>query len=135
MDIPLNLLLWGCESWAMTKDLMKKLEVFHMRCLRRILDIKWSDVVDKNISNKKVRTSFNNIRKGDSLIAKKRLLFVGKNIRMPCKKIPVRLVSAFIYKKGPRRRPNTTARHSALNDIRKLFLVLINTDLLKLGRM
>ena len=93
MAIPLNLLLWGC-------DLMKRLEVFHMRCLRRILDIRWNDVVDNNkISNKKVRTFFNNIRKVESLIAKRLLLFVGKIIRMHCKKIPARLISAFIYKK------------------------------------
>ena len=90
----------------MTKDLMKKLEVFHIRCLRRILGIKWSDVVDNKISNKKVRTSFNNIRKVKSLIAKRRLLFVVKIIRMSCKKIPARLISAFIYKKIPRGRPN-----------------------------
>ena len=70
MAIPLNILLWGCESWAMTKDLMKKLEVFHMRCLRKVLGIKWSDVVDNKISNKKVRTYFNNIRKFESLSAK-----------------------------------------------------------------
>ena len=31
MDIPLNFLLGGCESWEMTKDLMNKLEVIHMR--------------------------------------------------------------------------------------------------------
>ena len=49
MAMPMNLLLWGCESWAMTKDRMKKLEVFHMRCLRRILGIKWSNVVDNKI--------------------------------------------------------------------------------------
>ena len=75
------------------------MEVFHMRCLRRILDIMWSDVVDNKISNKNVRTSFNNIRKVESLIAKRRLLFVGKIIRMPCKKRHVRLISAFQYKK------------------------------------
>ena len=99
MDIPLNLLLWGCESWAMTKYFMKKLKVFHMRCLRRILGIKWSDVVDNKISNKNIRTSFNNIRKVKSLMVKRCLLFVGRIIRMLCKKTPVRLISAFVYKK------------------------------------
>ena len=99
MDIPLNLLLWGCESWVMTKDLMKKIEVFHMRCLRSILGIKLNDVVDNKILNKKVRTSLNNVRKVESLIAKRRLLFVGKSIRIPCKKIPARLISVFLHKK------------------------------------
>lgn len=38
--IPINLLLWGCESWALTKVLISKLEVFHNRCIRSILQIK-----------------------------------------------------------------------------------------------
>ena len=54
-------------------------------------------MVDNKISNKKVRTSFNNIRKVKSLIAKRCLLFVGKIIR-----------------------PNTTVRHSILDDIWKI---------------
>ena len=39
---------------------------------------------------------------------------------MPCKKIPARLISDFLYKKIPRGRPNTTVRHSILDDIRKI---------------
>ena len=35
--IPLNLLLWGCETWSMRKQLMDKLEVFVHRSCRRIL--------------------------------------------------------------------------------------------------
>ena len=72
MAVPLNLLLWGCESWATTKKSIRKLEVFHMRCLRRILNIKWSDVIDKKITNVSVRKSF-----------KRRLIFLGKIIRLP----------------------------------------------------
>ena len=94
------------------------MEVFHMRCLRRILDIMWSDVVDNKISNKNVRTSFNNIRKVKSLIAIRRLLFVGKVIRIPCKKIPARHLSAFHYKNDLK--GFTTVRHSILDDIRKI---------------
>ena len=94
------------------------MEVFHIRCLRRILDIMWSDVVDNKISNKNVRTSFNNIRKVKSLIAKRRLLFVGKIIRIPCKKIPARHLSAFHYKNDLK--GFTTIRHSILDDIRKI---------------
>ena len=54
------------------------------------------------------------------LIAKRRLLFIDKIIRKPCKKIPARLISAFLYKKRPRRRPNTTVIHFVIDDIRKI---------------
>jgi hypothetical protein len=37
--IPMNLLLWGCETWSMRKALSNKLEVFLHRNIRRILRI------------------------------------------------------------------------------------------------
>ena len=39
MAIPFNLLLWGCEYWAKHLDALKKLEVFHLRCISNILGI------------------------------------------------------------------------------------------------
>jgi hypothetical protein len=41
---PLNALLWGCESWNLTKSNLCKLTVFHHGAIRRILGIKWSQV-------------------------------------------------------------------------------------------
>ena len=120
MAVPLNLLLWGCESWATTQESIRKLEVFHMRCLRRILNIKWSDVIDEKITNVSVRKSFNNIRNIDSLIAKRRLIFLGKIIRLPKSKIPSRLISASCTNPRPVGIPNYTIRHSMLNDIKKI---------------
>ena len=37
----MTILLYGCEVWNTTKKQMKRFEVFHQRCLRRILTIKW----------------------------------------------------------------------------------------------
>lgn len=39
MKVPLNIFLRGCGSWFITKN-FKKIEVFQMRCLRRIIRIK-----------------------------------------------------------------------------------------------
>ena len=44
LAIPVNLLLWGYQSWALTKVLTKKLEVLHIKFLRHILKIKGDDV-------------------------------------------------------------------------------------------
>ena len=57
MTIQSNLLLWGCESWVMTKDKLDKLEYFYSRYIRRILGIKWSKVIGEIISNNFVRGS------------------------------------------------------------------------------
>ena len=46
----LTILLYGCEVWNTTDKQMKRFEVFHQRCLRRILRIKWF----QRITNKKV---------------------------------------------------------------------------------
>ena len=37
----LSTLLYGAESWKMTKTISHKLEVFQNKCLRRILRIYW----------------------------------------------------------------------------------------------
>ena len=41
---PCNLLLWGCEIWALRKSLLASLEVFLHRGIRRILKIRMSEV-------------------------------------------------------------------------------------------
>ena len=113
MAVPLNLILWGCESWALTKVSL------HMRSLR-ILKRTWSDVMEEKIINISVRKNFNNVRNIDSLIAKRRLLFLGKIIRLPSSKISSRLIFAFWPNTSPLGRPNFTIRHSMLNDIKKI---------------
>ena len=36
-------LLYGCETWKMNKGDNKAINVFHNKCLRRILKIQWQD--------------------------------------------------------------------------------------------
>ena len=120
MVIPLNLLFWYCESWALTKASFKKIEVSHMRCLRRILKIKWCDVMENKISNLLILKYFNNSRTIESQIVKRWLTFVGEIMRLPSLKIPSRLISTYCSSKRPVGRPNYTVRHSMLNHIKKI---------------
>ena len=46
----LSTLLYGSESWTLYARQERRLNVFHLRCLRRILGIKWQD----HIPNKDV---------------------------------------------------------------------------------
>ena len=93
--ISINLLLWGCQTWVLTKVLTKKLDFFHTRCLRRILTIRWDDVREQRIRNSHVRKKFLNIETIENIIYKRRLIFIGKIIRMKCKCVSARLISAF----------------------------------------
>jgi len=38
-------LLYGCETWTLYRDQIRKLDQFHMRCLRSIARIKRRDKV------------------------------------------------------------------------------------------
>ena len=59
--IPCNLLLWGCESWALIKSLLASLKVFLHRGIRMILKIRMSKVIEKHITNTSIREKFYNI--------------------------------------------------------------------------
>ena len=44
----LSTLLYGSESWSLHARQERKLNTFHMRCLRRVLNITWQDKVPNN---------------------------------------------------------------------------------------
>ncbi|PVD38724.1 hypothetical protein C0Q70_01345 [Pomacea canaliculata] len=46
----ISTLLYGSESWKMTKTISNKLDIFHNRCLRRLLNIFWPN----NITNEEL---------------------------------------------------------------------------------
>ena len=83
MAIPFNLLLSGGKSWGKNLDELKKLEVFHLRCIKRILGISWDNVREDKISNLQVSKRLNNIKNFELQIVKRRLTFLKKFIRMP----------------------------------------------------
>ena len=41
--VVLSTLLYGCESWVLYRRSVRRLDEFHMRCLRKIAGIKWQD--------------------------------------------------------------------------------------------
>ena len=78
---PLNALLWGCESWNITKNNLRKLAAFHHRAIRRILGIKWSQVREQNIKNKEVRGLLWKIPNIYAFIYQRTATYIGKIIR------------------------------------------------------
>jgi hypothetical protein len=39
------ILLYGCETWKVTNSITQKLQSFINRCLRRILNVRWPEVI------------------------------------------------------------------------------------------
>ena len=59
--IPCNLLLWGCEIWALRKSLLAYLEVFLHREIRRILKVKMCQVFEQHIKKTSIMEKFYDI--------------------------------------------------------------------------
>jgi hypothetical protein len=53
--IVVNLLLWGCKSWALKAKDQRRIEVFHHRCLWRMLNITIYNIMEQHISNEEIR--------------------------------------------------------------------------------
>jgi hypothetical protein len=45
-------LLYGCETWKVTNSITQKLQSFINRCLRRILNLRWPDVISNMLWEK-----------------------------------------------------------------------------------
>ena len=69
--------LYASETWRITKGSGKKLDAFHMRCLRSILKIKWMD----HVTNAEVlkRAEAQTLQQ---IILERRLRFAGHVMRM-----------------------------------------------------
>ena len=59
--IPMNLLIWGAETWYLRQSQLDKLEVFLHRSIRRILQISMTKVQEQRIHNNKVCKLFYSI--------------------------------------------------------------------------
>ena len=129
LAIPVNLLLWGCETWALKKSSLIKLESFHHRSIRRILKINMIQVREEKISNKQVRKMFHNIPEIGNLIAAFQLRFVGKVVRHPHPEhIPKLLLSAWVDNKRPAHGVLETNKKSIVKALKKLYLNTSETD-------
>ncbi len=81
--IPMNLLLWGAETWSLRKTQLDQLEVFLHRSIRCILQISMSRVKEERILNGKVRQMFYSISCVRNMIAARQTDFIGKMIHGP----------------------------------------------------
>ena len=79
----LSTLLYGAESWTTYAVQEQRLNVFHLRCLRRILHITWKDYKTNGeiLSKAKMTSIF-------TILSKHRLRWIGHVRRMPDGRIP-----------------------------------------------
>ena len=85
-SVVLTSLLYGCETWTCYRRHIKKLDQFHLRCLRRLLGIKWED----RVTNQEVlrRAATPGI---EAMIMQAQLRWTGHVIRMEDSRLPKQL--------------------------------------------
>ena len=79
----LSTLLYGSETWTIYASQERKLNSFHMKCLRRIMGIKWDDYV----TSTEVLT-LTGMKSIYALLSLRRLRWMGHVHRMPDGRIP-----------------------------------------------
>jgi hypothetical protein len=103
LAIPVNLLLWGCETWALKAESTKKLDVFVHRSARRILNITMAQVQEERITNSEVRRRFFDIPTAERMIASRQLSYLGKVVRNEREGfLPTKLLTAWVDNKRPK---------------------------------
>ena len=79
----LSTLLYGSESWTLHAYHEKRLAVFHMRQLRRILGITWEDRISNNTVLERA-----DIPSMYTLLKQRRMRWLGHTVRMEDGRIP-----------------------------------------------
>ena len=110
----IGVLLYGAESWKVTKVIVHRLDVFQTKCLRRILKVFWPNT----ISNKDLyrRTSTSPI---SEMIKMRRWKWIGHVHRMGATSIPKIAMRWTPAGKRNRGRPKETWRRSVEKEMKE----------------
>ena len=79
----LSTLLYGAESWKMTKTISHKLEVYQNRCLHRILNIFWPNTISNTELRRRTTTKLITQE-----VQMRRWRWIGHVLRMPPTTLP-----------------------------------------------
>eukprot|EP00978_Attheya_sp_CCMP212_P043669 scaffold289028_cov40-Attheya_sp.AAC.1 len=116
LAIPINLVLWGVESWALTDRCYKKLQVFHTRSIQSILQINMTQVKEDRISNHQILKQID-IPSMENIIAKRQLKWLGKIARMEETRLPIKMLSCWLPIPRPAHKPHITNRNSLVRSL------------------
>ena len=123
-------LLYGSESWTLRAGQERKLNAFHMRSLRRILNINWQDKVTNNtVLERAGCTSMY------TLLKLRRMRWLGHVVRMDDGRIPKDLLyGELVEGKRPIGRPQLRFKDVCKRDLKALNFNLNNWETIALER-
>jgi len=129
-----NLMPWGCESWALLEKDRKRLEVCHHRCLRKMLGITTYDVKDHHMSNKSVREQMEGAYTITQSMDLRRARWLEMLANMTSDRGPRKLLVAWTPTPRPTGRPQQTIRHTLKNTLKTLRLSTNLKEWIPVGR-
>ena len=57
-SLVISVLLYACETWTLTADILKKLQATEMRCFRKLLGISYRDHITNDAVRDRIRQAF-----------------------------------------------------------------------------
>ena len=85
--VVLPTLLYACETWTVYQRHAKKLKHFHLRCLRKLLKIRWQDKIQETEVLKKAK-----MQSVHTLLKLAQLRWTGHVTRMPDERLPKKVL-------------------------------------------
>lgn len=111
----LSVLLYGCETWLVTEEIKRKIEVFVNRCLRIILRIFWPNTVSNDQLLNMAKMSNINTE-----IRKRKFGWIGHTLRREDDNICQRALTYNPQGSRGRGRPKNSWRRSTLDEVNNL---------------
>ena len=101
-------LLYASETWALPKQQLHRLEVFQMKCLRKICKVSLKDKIRNEII-----LGWCNAARVSNIVSHRRLRWLGHLARMPDERLPKRVLFGHMDGSGVRGRSQKQFIHSS----------------------
>ena len=114
----LAILLYGAESWSVTEEMLRRLRVFHARCVRAMCRVSRKHTWEHHISTAQLERRLG-LDPIDIYISRRQLRWLGHVRRMDYERLPRRMLSSWVACTRPRGAPPMTYGRSigrALDD-------------------
>ena len=99
--VVLSVLLYGAETWAIKANMLRRLDVFHNRCVRSILGVSRYQQWRERLTTKQLSAQFGMQWSIGDCILDQRLRWLGHLGRMDDDRLPKKLLFGELLKKRP----------------------------------
>lgn len=101
----LSVLLYGSECWIPLRKHLKKLNSFHHKCIKSVLDISSKDQWESKITSSEVRKRWGDTESAAEKVTRRRLEWLRHLARMPDYRLPKLTMFGWLPQPRPRCSP------------------------------